>query len=152
MILLHSWAAHTINRSGRKLLPKHLLRIPAGVGTESPAGPRSSSRISPALSESHQGCCRVRTPGKQLLGSSWLQTPGAGTSPWALQRPHRAGGGTAGGWHAPAPAPSPRGGTQVSHEPLCTGDGGVQRTHKHNQGQHIFLFLVFFKTFSLIPY
>lgn len=68
-----SWAAHTINRSGCKRLPKHLLCVPDSISVESPAVPRSSSQLSPTLSETCWGCRRVQIPGKQLLGSSWLQ-------------------------------------------------------------------------------
>ena len=118
-----SWAAHTINRSGCKRLPKHLLRVPAGISMESPAAPRSSSQLSPALSETRWGCRRVRTPRKQLLGSSWLQPLGLGPALGLCSIPTGlAGARPEAGTHRPRPAA--RAGTWVSTEPLYIGDGG----------------------------
>lgn len=87
------------------MLPKHLLRVPAGVGTE-PGCPRISfpQRNPPGLpqgptpSKAAPGLVPAAVP---LLPGCWEQFLGF------LQCPHGAGGGTAGGWHTLAPSRSP---------------------------------------------
>lgn len=140
-----SRAAHAINRSGCKLLPKHLLRIPAGVGTE-------------------PGCPRISFPQRDPPGLPQGPTPSKaapGLVPAAAPPPSRVLGAVFGLCSVPMglegaqledgthwPRPVAHTGTRVHPDPLCAGDvGGGHRKHTNITRDKIFslLFFLFLK-------